>query len=524
VSALWRLRQAFGPWRPPVERYEFWAVQGLVVAIALVHGWLEASHTLDARTAIYLVPTSLYLIPILYAALNFGLHGSAPTAVWCAVLSVPNILLLHDGLERWGEVAQLGWLGATAVFVGMRVDRERTARLDAEQREDDRRISEERYRAIFDTVSEPIVLLDDEGRVEEANAAAADMFSRPVADLRGHPLPAPLGPSIMASLRPRPGGGSDASDPIRLPMTDVWIEPIGATITDPLGRAHVQIVLRDMTAQYERERGLEGIARQTLAAREAEQRRIAREIHDGPVQSLVLLVRKLDGLEPFLPAGTATLGDARAIAESVTDELRRVSRDLRPSILDDLGLPAALQSLSHMFTGRTGVKARVVLSGRSRRLSADLELTLLRIAEEALRNVERHSGAANVVLRLALTPKGVRFRIADDGEGLDPIPSPSELLSSNRFGLIGMEERARLAGATLWLRSQPRGGLVVEVEARTEASMPEAEAASRGVASDRGPKQPMDVPARPPRHSHGPDRDSRRRHPLPPHVGPSRLS
>lgn len=477
-SALGLLRQAFGPWRPPIERFEFWAVQVIVVAIALAHAWLETSHTLDPHTPIYLVPTSIFLIPILYAALNFGLHGSVATAVWCAALSVPNILFLHDGLERWGEVAQLGWLGATAVFVGRRVDRERAARLDAERREDDRRISEERYRAIFDTVSEPIVLLDDEGRVEEANAAAAVMFSRPVADIRGHRLPSPLGPPIMASLRIRPGGGSEASDPIRSLETGAWIEPIGAAITDPLGRAHVQIVLRDVTAQHERERGLEVIARQTMAAREAEQRRIARELHDGPVQSLVLLVRKLDGLEPLVPAGTTTLGDARAIAESVTDELRRVSRDLRPSILDDLGLPAALQSLSHTFTSRTGVKARVVLSGRSRRLSADLELTLLRIAEEALRNVERHSGATNVVLRLVLTAKGTRLMIADDGEGMEPMPSPSELLSSNRFGLIGMEERARLAGATLSLRSRPHGGLVVEVEAITEGSMPEVEAGS----------------------------------------------
>jgi signal transduction histidine kinase len=477
-SAPGLLRKAFGPLRPPVERYEFWAVQVLVVAIALAHAWLEASHTLDAHTPIYLVPTSLFLIPILYAALNFGLYGSALTAAWCTALSVPNILLLHDGLEQWGELGQLGWLSATAVFVGRRVDRERTSRLDAERRENDRRISEERYRAIFETVSEPIVLLDDEGRVEEANAAAAEMFSRPAADLRGHSLPAPLGPSIMASLRTRPEGGADAFDPIRLPETGAWIEPIGAAITDPLGRAHVQVVLRDVTAQHERERGLEGIARQTLAAREAEQRRIARELHDGPVQSLVLLVRKLDALEPLVPAETATLGDARAIAESVTDELRRVSRDLRPSILDDLGLPAALQSLSHVFTGRTGVKARVVLSGRSRRLSTDLELTMLRITEEALRNVERHSGAANVVLRLTFTAKGTHLIIADDGEGMEPIPSPSELLSSNRFGLIGMEERARLAGATFSLRSRPHGGLVVEIETRTDGSMPQAKAAS----------------------------------------------
>ena len=465
------LRELFRPWRPPLERYEFWAVQALVVAIAIAHAWLEASHTLESHTAIYLVPTSLFLIPILYAALNFGLLGSAPTALWCAALSVPNVIFLHEGLEQWGEVAQLGWMGATAVFVGRRVDGERAARLDAERREDSRRISEERYRAIFDTVSEPIVLLDDEGRVEEANSAAADIFSMPVADLRGHPLPPPLGTLIMASIRTHPRGRSEPSDPIHSAETGAWIEPIGAAIIDPLGRAHLQIVVRDVTAHHERERGLEGIARQTMAAREAEQRRIARELHDGPVQSLVLLMRKLDGLEPYVPSGTASLGEARAIAESVTGELRRVSRALRPSILDDLGLTAALQSLAHTFSGRTGVKARVILSGQSRRLNADLELVLLRIAEEALRNVERHSGATNVVLRLASTAKRTRLTIADDGKGTEPMPSPSELLSTNRFGLIGMEERARLAGAMLSLRSRPHGGLVVEVEVPTVGSI-----------------------------------------------------
>lgn len=459
------VRRVLAQWRPPLERREFWAVQALVILIAVVHSLLESFHALDVHTPIYLVPISLYLIPILYAALNFGIHGSLPTVAWCGILSLPNVLFFHEGLEQWGELAQWSWLSATAIFVGRRVDQERAARLDAERREEARRVSEERYRAIFDSVGEPIVLLNDDHRVAEANAAAAALFGRPVEQLRGHQLPEPLGSVIIASLGQGQATGTALGEPIRTPDGTTWIEAIGTAVVDPAAKPQTQLVLRDVTAQHERERGLEGIARQTLAAREAEQRRIARELHDGPVQSLVALVRKLDALENLAPADAATLGEARAVAERVADELRRVSRDLRPSILDDLGLPSALRSLAHKFTERTGIKARVVLSGTPRRIGANLELTMLRITEEALRNIERHSGARSATLRLAFAASGTKLMISDDGRGMDAIPSPSALLASNRLGLIGMEERARLAGARLSVRSRRHGGLVIDVEA-----------------------------------------------------------
>ena len=459
------VRRVLARWRPPLERREFWAVQTLVILIAVVHALLEWSHALDPHTPIYLVPISLYLIPILYAALNFGVQGSLPTVVWCGILSLPNVLFFHEGLERWGELAQGVWLAATAIFVGQRVDRERAARLDAERREEARRVSEERYRVIFDSVGEPIVLLNDDHRVAEANAAAAALFGRPVDQLRGHHLPEPLGSAIIASLGQGQATGTALGEPIRTPDGTTWIEAIGTAVVDPAAKPQTQLVLRDVTAQHERERGLEGIARQTLAAREAEQRRIARELHDGPVQSLVALVRKLDALENLAPTEAATLGEARTVAERVADELRRVSRDLRPSILDDLGLTSALHSLAHTFTERTGIKARVVLSGTPRPIGANLELTMLRITEEALRNIERHSGASSATLRLAFAASATRLMISDDGRGMDAIPSPSALLASNRLGLIGMGERARLAGARLSVRSRRHGGLVIDIEA-----------------------------------------------------------
>ena len=236
-----------------------------------------------------------------------------------------------------------------------------------------------------------------------------------------------------------------------------------------------------MTVEHEREQGLEVVARQALAAREAEQRRIARELHDGPVQSLVLLVRELDTFAST-QADSKAIDDARVVAVDVADQLRRVSRDLRPSILDDLGLPSALGALAHTFGGRTGIRTRLVTKGDPHRLDPNVELTLLRIAEEALRNVERHSGARSARLELTFSSSGTTLTIIDDGVGLAEMPSSSTLLGSNRLGIIGMRERARLAGAELTVQPRRPRGLAVRVQVTPR---PRPAGVARDPAADR---------------------------------------
>jgi two-component system, NarL family, sensor histidine kinase UhpB len=219
-----------------------------------------------------------------------------------------------------------------------------------------------------------------------------------------------------------------------------------------------------VTASQERELGLEAIARLTLTAREEEQRRIARELHDGPVQSLVQLWRELDALIPRVTEDQAeALTAARGLAQAAADDLRRASRDLRPSVLDDLGIAAALRSEAQALTQRSGIVTRLTVTGRQRRIAPEIELALLRITQQALRNVERHSGATAVTVRLAFRRGEVRLTITDDGRGLDHIPTASELLAQGHLGIMGMRERARLAGATLALRSASGRGLVIEV-------------------------------------------------------------
>jgi PAS domain S-box-containing protein len=444
-----------------VRQRAFWAVQLLVFVIDIPHTLIEAVHLFNVPSALYLVPVTLYLIPVVYAALNFGLRGSVPTALWCAALTVPNIILWHTGLERVGVVVQLSAICVIAVFVGTRVDRESRARHEAERGERAHRAAEEKYRSLFDHAADPILLLDPAGYVKEANDAATRLFGFLHPSLVGRRVETLVGPQLAAACL-----GQEAPGVMRLTPANGepgWVEPRAIRLADPEGKPRIQVVLRDVTLRYERERALEDYTRQTLVVREEERRRIARDLHDGPVQSLVLLVRKLDLVDELVaPLGTATVAEARQIAEDVASELRRFSRELRPSVLDDLGLTAALKAEAENLARRSGLSVECQVTGAVRRLAPELELTCLRIEQEALHNVERHAGATRARVCLAFRPGVVRLAVEDDGCGLRQLPPASELLAAGKMGIVGMQERARQAGAKLTIDRSALGGVRVE--------------------------------------------------------------
>jgi signal transduction histidine kinase len=462
---LERLSAVWARFRPPVERRDFWIVQALVAGVAALHTWVEYQHLLDEHSPVYLFPTTLYLIPVIYASLTFGLTGAIATAVWSAILVLPNLLIWHDGMEALGELVQVAWIALVAIFVGLRVDGERTARAQAEGNRDRLRLSEERYRGIIDTIAEPIVLLDADHRVLAANGAAVILFETPGSDLLGGPLPGSAGAAVMEAL-----AFVDATDRQtivrRLGPHGRWYELNAMPTRDPGGGHGLQFLLVDVTASHERVMGLEGLTRQTIVAREKERLRISREIHDGPLQSLVALLRGLDAVvEEAPPEAGPGLRQVRQVAEDVAGELRRVSRDLRPSILDDLGVLVAIRAEARDFEQRTGIRTKVEENGAIGRLRPDAEIAMLRICQEALRNVDRHAQAGRVTILLETTERpGVRMRVVDDGVGL-PLPlDRSALVAHGHLGLIGMDERARIAGGELALMPATGGGLCLQLD------------------------------------------------------------
>jgi len=443
-----------------VRRRAFWAVQGLILAIAIVHTLLVRS---GLPAALHLVPSSLLLIPVVYAALKFGVRGAIPTAIWSTILSVPDMVLYYQGLDRLGILWQSLILIVVGALVGVAVDNERNARQQAETREAARLVSERRYRALYDRAADAVLVIDEQGRIEEANAAAARLFQRDLKALHGHLLREVVGTELAADVVQASGESPARFFPRGEGCSPVWVQPVGASpLSGTDGAGGSQVILRDVTLQYEREQGLEGYARHAIAAREEERRRMAHELHDGPLQSLVLVARKLDAVEDGEGHAVA-LDDAREIIDETAGELRRLSRALRPPILDDLGLVPALRSETSAFAHRSGMEARFEVSGLMRPLPQDAELLLLRVTQESLHNAERHSGGSTVEVTLRYEPEAAALIVSDDGRGIGTVPPATTLLAAGKLGLLGVQERVRLAHGTVEIGPGAGGGTTVSV-------------------------------------------------------------
>jgi signal transduction histidine kinase len=235
-----------------------------------------------------------------------------------------------------------------------------------------------------------------------------------------------------------------------------------------------EVARRTRELQISRERQEELRTYMTLVTRaiEEERKRVARELHDDTAQSLVALTRSLDALGLSLAgsAGHATarqrIEEVRAIAESILASIRRFSRDLRPSLLDDLGLVAALEWLASETQRLTGITAVCEVHGEERRLEPDVELALFRIAQEALSNVRRHAQAVHAWVTIIFGDGFVQLDVRDDGIGFVPVERPADLASARGLGLRGMRERAQIIGAEFAVQSAPGAGTTVRVRVR----------------------------------------------------------
>lgn len=193
-------------------------------------------------------------------------------------------------------------------------------------------------------------------------------------------------------------------------------------------------------------------AGQITRAQERERKRIAREAHDETAQILVALSWRLDALlawpDPPSAAFRERLKGVRELSTEALQSVRRFSHDLRPPVLDDLGFVAAVRGLTRALV-EMSVKAEVEVLGIPYRLSADEELVLFRIAQEALNNIRRHADASEVRVTISFDRNKVHMGIEDNGEGFDAPPRFADLVASGNLGLIGMHERARLLGGDI---------------------------------------------------------------------------
>jgi two-component system, NarL family, sensor histidine kinase UhpB len=195
-------------------------------------------------------------------------------------------------------------------------------------------------------------------------------------------------------------------------------------------------------------------ARRALGAQEAERLRIARELHDEVGQTLTAVALQVERAAGHSPAEARSLGEIAALLHGSLDDVRRIARELRPEALDDLGLTDALIALCLRVERQASIRVIRELEGNLPELTAEAELVIYRVAQEALTNALRHSGASQVRVALHCQPGGVLLTVQDDGRGL-----PEEQGLGD--GLVGMRERALLIHADLRLTRSPSGGATV---------------------------------------------------------------
>ena len=207
-----------------------------------------------------------------------------------------------------------------------------------------------------------------------------------------------------------------------------------------------------------------------LRAQEDERKRISRELHDQIAQTLICINLDLTALvrEPVLKPATLKRRIARTqrLVEASVNTLHRFARELRPTVLDDLGLIPALQAHIKDFTKRTGVRARLAAftAGKIERLNSDKRTVLYRVTQAALTNVVQHAQASRVKVTIhKCPPGGIRLKIEDNGKGFR-VEEESLARQRKRLGLLGMKERVEMVGGTFSLRSAPGQGTTIRVE------------------------------------------------------------
>lgn len=208
---------------------------------------------------------------------------------------------------------------------------------------------------------------------------------------------------------------------------------------------------------------LQGLSNRIIEVQETERRQIARELHDEIGQCLTALKINLEGLQRTArdPAVVSRVAESVELSAHTLDQVRRLSVDLRPSQLDDLGLEPAVRSVldRQASTGNFTAHYESDLNGAV--LSGQVETACFRVCQEALTNIIKHAGAQHVWVRIELSGKKLQLRVRDDGSGFDPESGKRRALAGESFGLLGMQERATLAGGQLQINSAPGQGTEV---------------------------------------------------------------
>ncbi|MDE3065594.1 MAG: PAS domain-containing protein [Acidobacteriota bacterium] len=444
-----------------MREIRFWVIQAMVVFFAIVHLVIDLHVSAETGAFPSGLPVALLIVPVGYAALQYGLAGASGTALWAIVLWLPDLFLSRDRGHAGADLIDLALVVLVAVVFGRRMDAERLTHEKVERAMATSLALETRFHRLFETNHSPIIVFDRDGVVSDANPAAQSLFGADVIGTTESTLlelgaaPAELAGQVV-SLR-------DGHD-YRLDV---------AVLHGDEGGPSTQVILEDVTAERTEGRLARRYAQLVVEAEEDQRGRLARELHDEPLQLFLHLARRIESLgraDGVPPEVSDSLEVAHHQALDAARRLRTLARDLRPPTLDQLGLVAAVSTLVADVEDEGDVTAELLVHGHERRLAPEIELGAFRIVQEAVRNCLRHAHASTVTVSLDFRDAELLVVVTDDGVGLGP--SGNDGGDPEHLGILGMRERARLLGGRLEVTSSPGDGVAVTSRIPTPGAQP----------------------------------------------------
>ncbi len=336
--------------------------------------------------------------------------------------------------------------------------------------------SENSFRALFEGAYDAIWSHDLEGNIQTANKAAATLSGYPVEELLRMNVKSFLGEESLALAR-EVGRRLVQHTHVELPYELRMIKKNGSeaicmvstNLISGEGEARgFHNIARNVTQEKRMQENLRYYLQEITQAQEEERKRIARELHDDTAQLLGSLSRQLDNFvrkkSGLAPNEVLFLKDLQAQLNRGVQGVHRFVQDLRPSLLDDLGLIPALRSLMKDMQEYDGIGSKLEVLGDEKRFAPEFESSLFRIVQEALNNIRRHAQAPEASVVIDFTKDKVRVTISDNGQGFELVGRVDDLPRSGKLGLVGMRERARLLGGTLEVKSTPGEGTTIIIE------------------------------------------------------------
>lgn len=333
--------------------------------------------------------------------------------------------------------------------------------------------AEHDYRILIESMNEGALMLTTDKNILYANQCFARLVKCPLEQVTGSSFRRFLSAADQATLRPlmKQAFLSGTKLQMILIATDGSPVPVQLSIQE-LARdgsrdVTIGMVVTDMTEARRTEELLRALTHRVVQVQEAERGNLALELHDNVTQLLCAVVFSSQALAGSLAAheGPAKEEALRlcAILGQTAAEVERISRDLRPGALDQMGLVDVLCSTGREFAARTGVAVKLACRPLSRRLPAAIELALYRILQESLKNIERHAHARHVTVALTEQNASIQLSVKDDGVGFDAEHHAIRRNDRGILGLIGMRERATAVGGLLTVKSGRRAGTEIEV-------------------------------------------------------------